>query len=366
MSGQDDRPRGVHPAVVRARRVVGLYGDPSVTWSVVARLGLVAPVAASTVTVAVQGLHAVHGHLGPAPELDRYGPGAGDGVVARFSDTPFGDAGPLTRVALAEDGRELVVAVHHGTADGLGLLGYASALTGLDLPSSARGVPAAAEPRDFVRRSVRRLGEALLRPPVRVASAGSTGADGDVLLSRDVGGGVASTPALVLAATRAVRAWNAARGRADQPVVVALGLSRRAGTPTPPPDRDTAFARLPATHLTSAVDARRLLSATAPEPAFPVTRVGGVGPLLTRRLASRLGSTLLVSNLGRVAQPGLRRLEFWPVPAGPAGVSLGLASATDRTTVTLRMRRRWFTDDEAASFATAVVDELEAAGAGPQ
>src|SRR5215207_3621782 len=125
MSGPDDRPRGVHPAVVRARRVVGLYGDPSVTWSVVARLGLAAPVAAPGVTEAVEGLHALHGHLGPPPVVDRYGPGAGDALVSRFTDTPFGDDGPLTRVAMAEDGRELVVAVHHGTADGLGLLGYA-------------------------------------------------------------------------------------------------------------------------------------------------------------------------------------------------------------------------------------------------
>jgi hypothetical protein len=187
-----------------------------------------------------------------------------------------------------------------------------------------------------------------------------------VLLSRDVVPGVLSTPGLVLAATRAVRTWNSGHGRPDKPVVVALGLSRRPGTPTPPPDRDTAFARLQATHLTSLADARTLLSTTQPEPAFPVTRGGGVGPLLTRRLASRLGSTLLVSNLGRITQPGLERLEFWPVPAGPAGVSLGLASTTGRTTLTVRMRRGWFTEGEASSFAAAVLGELEDPAAGPQ
>jgi hypothetical protein len=329
---------------------------------VVARLGLAGPVDPAAVADALRGLHVVHEHLGAAPELDRYEAGGSDAVVATFADTPFGDAGPLTRVALARDGREVVVAVHHGSADGLGLLGYASGLTGIDLASSARGVRASDEPRNFVRGSVRRLGEALVRPPVRLASLGRTSRTGDSLVSLDLPGRSVTTPALLLAATRSVRLWNSRRGAADHPVVVALGLSRRPGTPTPPPDRDTAFARVPTSDLASFEDARTLLSATQPEPAFPVTTGGGLGPLLTRGLASRLGSTLLLSNLGLVAQPALERLEFWPVAAGPAGVSLGVASTTDRTTVAVRMRRGWFGDDDASSFASMVVGELAEIG----
>ena len=71
---------------------------------------------------------------------------------------------------------------------------------------------------------------------------------------------------------------------------------------------------------------------------------------------------MLVSNLGLVAQPDLDRLEFWPVSSGPAGVSLGMASTTDRTTVAVRMRRAWFGDDEASSFASLVLGELAEIG----
>ena len=52
-------------------------------------------------------------------------------------------------------------------------------------------------------------------------------------------------------------------------------------------------------------------------------RWGGVGPLVTRLLAPRLGSTLLISNLGLLGRPGVERLEFWPVPSGPAAAEQG-------------------------------------------
>jgi hypothetical protein len=350
----------VDPAVRRARLVVGLYGDPGVTWSVLVRLRVVRPLDEVRISRAVQRVHATHGHLGPAPELERYPQEQRDAVLARFADLPYGDAGPLVRVALDRASTELVIAVHHGCADGLGLLGYASSITGVDLPTSARGVLPAAEPTSFVRGSLRRLGEAVVRPPVRISSAGRTGDRGDLLLTRDITPGKTSTPELVLAATRAVRAWNNRHGVREQPVVVALGLSRRPGTPTPPPDRDTAFARLATSALQSLADTRQLLAETEPEPAFPVTRGAGIGPLLTRALASRLGSTLLVSNLGMVGQVGVEGLEFWPVPSGPSGVCLGLASVPARTTVTVRLRRGWFTPDEANSFADLAVGELAA------
>jgi hypothetical protein len=107
------------------------------------------------------------------------------------------------------------------------------------------------------------------------------------------------------------------------------------------------------------------VAGTRPEPAFPVTRAGGVGPLVTRLLAPRLGSTLLISNLGLLARPGVERLEFWPVPSGPAGVCLGLASTPVRTTLTTRFRRGWFSEDEASSFADLVTGELRALARDP-
>ena len=356
---------GVHPAVARARRVVGLYGDPSVAWSVVLRLRLALPLDPAAAGTMIERLHGTYDHLGPPPELQRYPLEQRQKMVSWAADEMYGDAGPLVRVALDDSRRELVVAVHHGCADGLGMLGYAGALTGLDLSTSARGVAVSAEPTSFVRGSVRRLGEAVLRPPVRVTSSGRTGESGDRLLTRDHARFETSTPALLVAAARAVRSWNGAHAQKQRPMVVALGLSRRPGMPPPPPDRDTAFARLDTSTLTSVSDARTVVAETRPEPAFPVTRAGGVGPLVTRLLAPRLGSTLLISNLGLLARPGVERLEFWPVPSGPAGVCLGLASTPSRTTLTSRFRRGWFSEDEASSFADLVTGELRALARDP-
>src|SRR5690606_30929645 len=116
--------------------------------------------------------------------------------------------------------------------------------------------------------------------------------------------------------------------------------------------------RLDAHHLDTLSGARELLGSTRPEPAFPQTEGLGIGPLVTKALASRLGSTLLVSNLGLVDQPGLAALEFWPVPAGPSGVAVGLASTMTSSTVTVRARRPWFEPERTDRLADLVAEEL--------
>jgi hypothetical protein len=93
-----------------------------------------------------------------------------------------------------------------------------------------------------------------------------------------------------------------------------------------------------------------LLGRTAPEPDFPVTDARGLGAVLTRRLASRLGASMLVSNLGLMSGPGVDSASFWPVASGPNGVSLGLVSAGELTTVTVRARRGWFSEQDAAAL----------------
>ncbi len=142
-----------------------------------------------------------------------------------------------------------------------------------------------------------------------------------------------------------------------------MGLSRRPGTPAPTPDRDTAYVRLVADGIRTPDEARGLLAGTKPEPAFPVTDASGLAPRLIRVLSSRLGSTLLASNLGRVDHPGLVSLRFWPVPTGPAGVALGLVSTSTTTTVMVRARRGWFTDQGADRLTDLVAEELVTASA---
>jgi len=363
------RESGTDPAVLHARRVLGLYGDPDVSWSIVLACTFAVPRERDAVAAAIAVLSSAHPHLGRPAELRSYSSEQEEEVLTAFADTVYGDHDPLLRVALSEDGRTLLVAGHHGAVDGLGLLGACSALAGSDLTSSAAGIERGAEPRGFVRASIGRLAEALVRPPVRLAARReSPEATGDWLASREVQAGRTGSGALLMGAVASVRRWNTEarrRRRTAAPVVVAMGLSRRPGTPTPSPDRDTAYVRLVADEVTSAAAATELVRRTVPEPAFPVTDGGGLAPRLVRLLSGRLGSTLLVSNLGLVRGEHLLSVRFWPVPAGPAGTAIGLASTARTTNVTVRLRRGWFSRADAATFVELVAGELVRASRGP-
>jgi hypothetical protein len=348
------------PAVRRARQVVGLYGDPDVTWSIVLALRLRQPLDPVVVADRLTELNRDHPHLGPPAALEVVAADLG-GTLDRAANSPYGDDDPLLRVAMTSDGRTVVLGAHHGAVDGLGMLGVAAALTGLPLTSNARGLAADAEPGSFAVRSLHRLAEALVSPPVRLAS--NRRADhGDWLLTTPVALERPSTASLVLAATRSVEAWNAGRRTTGRRPVLALGLSRRPGDPTPVPDRDTAYSRVRVATVRTREEAARVVAETRPEPAFPVTDGRGWGPRLARLLSSRLGSTLLVSNLGLVAHDGVERVDFWPVATGPAGVCLGLASSPSVTSVTVRARRSWFDGAQAARLMDLVGEQVERAG----
>lgn len=351
--------RRVDPAVAQARRVVGLYGDPDVSWSIVIALRLTTPTSAAALTDAAAALVAEYPHLGAAPVVETFDAADEQGVLGRFADTRYGDRDPLLRLALDPGGTGFVVAGFHGAVDGLGLLGAAGALTGLDLTSSARGVAPSVEPNRFWTRSARRLAEAALAPPLRLA-AGRTARTGDELTARVVEVARPGSSVLVAAAAQAVRRWNtAAPARAPgRRLVVAMGLSRRPGSPTPAPDRDTAYVRLVADAIRTTGQARELLAHTTPEPAFPVTDASGVAPRVIRMLSTRLGATVLVSNLGRIDHPGLVGLRFWPVPTGPAGTAIGMATTAGTTTVAVRARRGWFTPQAVEAWTDLVVEAL--------
>jgi hypothetical protein len=350
--------------VAQARRVIGLYGDPDVSWSIVLAVDLVGAVDPADASAAAGRLVAVHTHLGRAPTVTLFAAGGETSVVDAFANEPYGDHDPLLRAALSADGRTLVVAAHHGAVDGLGLLGAAAALAGVPLTSSATGIEPGAQPAGFLRASLGRLVEALVHPPVRLRSdpTGDSGG-GDWLLTKVVHPVRPSSGALVMAAVATVRARNVGTPARGRRLLVAMGLSRRPGSPTPSPDRDTAYVRLAVDAVTTAADAAEVLATTVPEPAFPATDGGGIAPKVTRLLSARLGSTVLVSNLGKVAPDAVTAVRFWPVPSGPAGAAIGLASAGGRTTITVRLRRAWFTTGDADEIATQVAEALESASA---
>ena len=359
---RDSRP---DPAVLQARRVVGLYGDPGVSWSILLELDLVEPVEPGEVERRAGELARAHPHLGRVP-IVCVDPPSWAGVRARFADEPFGDHEPLLRVAVATGVPRLLVAAHHGVVDGLGLVGVAASLVGVPLGSNARGVARTGSEVGFVRGTVARLGEVLLRPPERFASGTRLRAAGagDVLVVADLPALRRGTSALVWAALATLRSWNGPPRPRREPVA-AIGVSRRTGAAPVAPVRDTAFTRLHLGGVTSPARVAEVLAGTAPEPDFPETEGGalgrGVGRLASTALGPRLGSSFLASNLGLLAPQGaVRAARFWPSASGPAGVAFGLATVAGTTSLTARVRRPWFDDGSAARLLRLAQEALAA------
>jgi hypothetical protein len=343
----------VDDAVRQARRVVGLYGDPDVTWSIVLQLDLAEAVSLESSSTRLLPLFDAHPHLGRLPVIERLDPTTLD----RFANEPFADSAPLVRLALDDAGRRFLVAAHHGAVDGLGLVGLAGRVLDLDLGTSARGVRRTGQEPGFFAGSLHRLREIILRPPERFR--GSQRAEvGDHLLGAELPLRRQGTAALAWAGLQALRLWNVSTPGSRQPVV-ALGVSRRSGSPSPAPDRDTAYSRLRVREVDSRAVMTSLVSRTEPEPDFPVTDGRGLGPVVVRLFASRLGASMLVSNLGLMSDHQVSSASFWPVASGPNGVSLGLVSAGGTTTLTVRVRRGWFSEDEAAAVLDLVRTSLD-------
>lgn len=339
-----------------AHRVVGLYGDPTVSWSILleAELGTAAPEPEklrARLAAAVQ--H--YPHLGAVPEIELTTdlPATRD----RFASAPYEREAPLLRVAVRAGEPTLLVAAHHGALDGLGLLSLLGVLLDVPVSSAATGIGARTGGKPFALSAVQRLAEALFAPPGRITPDRRTEAAGDVFAARHEARLRLGAAGFVAAAARATESWNRAHGARTARVVAALGASWRPGA-APEPVHDSAFFRL---RLSSGADVAAVLGNQPPEPDFPA-RSSRLARLGTRLLASRLGSTFLVSNLGVVSTGDtVRSLAFYPAASGRSGVAFGAATTGGTTTVTVRARRKDFDADAAArlldEFRDAVRDQ---------
>lgn len=366
-----------------ARAVVGWYGDPTVSWSVLLQARLATPAQASAVAERLGRLVTRYPHLGAAPVVLESTAAEWPVAHAAFADEPYLDGEPLVRAAVATDDGLLLVAAHHGATDGLGLLAVLAAALGTDLVSQARGIADRPATAPFLASAARRLAEALFAPPARiapsagakaarstgpvmadagVADAGAGGAGrGDVLVAVELPATSAGSAAVTAATARAAQEWNARHGTPFRRAVAGLGVSRRDGVhASPVPDSAFLRLRLPRPAGDDADDAavRRLIAGQAPEPAFPRSR-SAAPAAVTRILASRLGSTFLASNLGVVrGDPGVRSLAFYPSASGRSGVAVGAATIAATTTITLRARRSAFDHPAAADLLSMIVTHL--------
>lgn len=359
----------VDPAVARARAVVGLYGDSTISWSIGLDVSLTRPYDGRRVVDGSAEACAVHENLGQPPTPAEFFDEQADATLRYLLDAPYGDADPLVRVAQSADRRRLIMAAHHGAVDGLGLLALLTLVLGEDVTSTARGIADRRSSAGFVRSSVARLGEAILRPPSRLGVSlddrpGSKHAKGDVTARRDLAPIPSDTARSVTATAQAVSEWNSGRREPSRRLVAAVGASRRDGS-NAAPNRDTAYLRLRLPDSPRVDDVRRALAVAQPEPTFPERPAGRGVRLLAGALRARLGSSFLVSNLGLVQVPsGLERIAFYPSAAGSRALAVGVASTPAYTTLTVRMPRADFDEREAAELCGLIGDALHGLSAG--
>lgn len=351
----------VDPAVRAARAVVGLYGDPDVSWGIAVELEFSKPQQVALFDERLALLCGTYPHLGRPPTVAHIGEEGWEAHRDAEAARPFGDTEPLLRVAVTPSGTRLLVGVHHGACDGLGLLAVADALTGAGFVSRARGIGERTSPYPFLLASLIRLREALLTPPARFGGAAPREpGSGEQLVARRLPVRAAGTAELCAAVARALGSWEPGAGILPRRPVLAIGASRRvAGTLVP--DRRTAFLRVPFRVDWTVSRFKEELAALEPEPAFPETSAGGVGPWVTRLLRRRLGSTAVLSNLGVVTASDLVSVVMYPAASGPRAVAVGCASTGSVTTVSLRTRRAEFSRRDAEGLLAALADALRPA-----
>ncbi|HEX2155679.1 MAG TPA: hypothetical protein VHS79_01645 [Actinomycetes bacterium] len=364
-------------------------------------------------------LHRETWHPGPPPELVTVDGDPLDApeLVARFDLATE----PPVRMVAGSGGTRVAVACHHAAFDGQSLVALLAALVRPDGPPDdtaghlqapqppPRGVvdnrqhpiPASAtlplrgpEPRrpglDRGRRipelrvpELRGLVGRLVRPADRVAPSLARPVR-ETLAVAEVGlAGPGVTARLVAAAVAAAGAHNARLGRPWRRVGVNVGLAGpvaggdRAGAHRPgglaetgaggpgrpadawPPGNRSRYRRLdlrPGEPAGTALDAAL---ARTREPLDQVwsPRFGWV----LEPVVGRFSDSLLVSNLGRRAVPGVTRLEFFPVARGRSAVAVGAVGlAGGPATVSVRAR-----DLSAEDIRALLADLVERLAAGP-
>ncbi|WP_392426156.1 hypothetical protein [Barrientosiimonas humi] len=346
-----------------ADKVVGLYGDPSVSWSILIDARLTTPQAPEQIRDRLRAVVAEYPTCGTDPSWSESASEDWPSALAQLANREYDTDRALVRGLCAADGSRFAVAAHHGAVDGLGLLGLLGPALGVDLRSSARGLEATAAGRGFLAAAAARVVEALIDPPRRFRA--EKGAEGEgSWLAASVITQSPGTARLVAATAATLTQWNGtARGDASarRSSFIGVGASRRTADSFISPERSSAYLRL--ARPSSLVDAARdQLHDTTPEPDFPPARVGGLAPLAMRLLRHRLGNTALVSNLGVVhgGEGVISHLTFYPQESGPRGVAVAAVTLDGTTTLTVRARRADFTEPGTQRMLALVADALAA------
>ncbi|MFC6153237.1 hypothetical protein [Nocardioides yefusunii] len=352
-------PESDFDAVRLAHEVTGLYGDPDVTWGISLEAEFETPLDPVQITTRLQGLVAEYPHLGAVPRVERADGEAWDTRREQVASAELGTDGRLVHVLLDDAATRVLITAHHGVCDGLGLVALLSGVAGVPVVSSARGVGETPAPRSFLGSSLLRLLEAVFTPPARFSGAapelGAGSADHmrHVVLDDVRVNGALACHALLQAHGQ----WPRRRNSGGRRFMVIMGASRRQGSELHP-DRQTTFLRIRLRPHDTAEQVAAIVRTTDPEPDFPETSAGGIGPLVTKALRSRLGYTVNVSNLGVLSGDGLLRATMFPALSGPMALGVGLVTVRGRASVSVRMRRTEHADHEADRLMRDLADRL--------
>jgi hypothetical protein len=243
-------------------------------------------------------------------------------------DRPFDLAAdaPL-RLVRSSDGRELAVVGHHAAFDGLALVAVLRALTGGELPqpvaSPPPGPPGSKLP----------LLQRLVRPADPVApSIGHFPGDAYATATITPTGGASPAASPRPRCKRLASTMPPAVHRLRKVgVTVAIGGPAGVGNVA-------SYRRI---DLTATDDVAGRVQAALAVPEEPGEQVSAPKVLmrLLEPVVERFSDSILVSNLGRHALPGVARLDFYPVARGRSAVCFASAAVEGaETSLTLRAR----------------------------
>jgi hypothetical protein len=250
---------------------------------------------------------------------------------------------PPLRVMTSSDSDWLLLCAHHHAFDGLGMVALLdSLLTGV--PATSPDYLSFSSPRRPPTDALRRV----FRPADPVAASPSRPPNDSLATAEVHLSGPHITAQLAEAATLAVGAHNAQQGRPLRRIGLSVakgGIRGEAAT----------YRRL---DLRPDDDVAAAVGRAMAQEAVP-TELGGLPPgaHLLWPILNRLSDTILVSNLGRLDLPSVRKLEFYPVARGRSAVAFGATGLPGRPT-TLTLRARDLAPPDAAALLEQTVDRM--------
>lgn len=310
------------------------FPDPRTDWVVVTVATLAAPI--DDLAARLAELHAAVPVVGARLRDEVWHPGdapavievEGDPLLAPELDRPFDLAAeaPL-RLLRSADGLRLGVVGHHAAFDGLALVAVLRALTAGDRPQPVTSPPPG-EPGSKLP-----LLERLVRPADPVAATpGVWPGDAYATTVVDVQGkGI--TGRIAEACVAAVATHNERHQRPLRKVGLTIAVGGPAGV-----GNVASYRRIDVAPTGPVASLVQEALASPDEPGEQVSAPKVVMRLL-EPVVERFSDTILISNLGRHAVPGVEQLDFFPVARGRSAVCFASAAIEGgATTLTLRAR----------------------------